>query len=234
MLLGIVCGYGAFCSMDSNAAGNSPISHHALSSTGDIAFDFEDDNDVRFYTSDLKNLQTDIDVQAEYVTEKNTLLTTNINSLKTEVVNGKGSLVTKVNAKTGKTTLSGTPTFAQINSSIDTVYSTGFAAGVSASKLVRVGTGAGTYNLSGYSGYKNFVVGKQIVVSCYVSGEVRGHHNCSGCGSSKDSLSPDISYNASTGILTVSNGYYHIENDDDDEIYFTLQAICNGVYVAVN
>ena len=223
-----------FYSMNSKAVGTDPISHNALESTGSVVFDM--DSDIALYKSDLKNIQNNISELGIYTDENMDDLTTRITTLTNNTSAGKTSLATKINSKTGTTTVTtSNPTFNQLQSGIDSVYTAGYNAGVSASKLVKVGSGAGTYNLSGYSGYKNFTVGKNIICTSQASGEVRGHHNCSGASESVSSLSLGISYNASTGVLTVTNGYYHTDNDmDEDDIYLTAQCICTGVYVSVN
>ena len=78
-------------------------------------------------------------------------------------------------------------------------------------KVIKLG-GAGTYNLSTYSGYKDFKINQNIfIVSSGASVESETYHNGSGNynGNQYDRASytaPSASYNASNGVLTVSAG----------------------------
>ena len=95
--------------------------------------------------------------------------------------------------------------------------------------LKKIGSGAGTYNLSSYSGYKNFAVGTNIICTSYSYANAYGGHNTTGTHCDM-TASLSVSYNASTGVLTVTNGY---TQGTDDNLSGDVYCYCNGVYIVV-
>ena len=95
--------------------------------------------------------------------------------------------------------------------------------------LKKIGSGAGTYNLSSYTGYKNFAVGTNIICTSYSYANAYGGHNTSGTHCDM-TASLGVSYNASTGVLTVTNGY---TQGSDDNLSGDVYCYCNGVYIVV-
>ena len=75
-------------------AGAYPITHATLNSTGSAVYDMS--GGIKFYLSDLKNLQTDYNALSDYVTAEKTTLESSIASKKTEVTNGKNTIVNKM------------------------------------------------------------------------------------------------------------------------------------------
>ena len=93
--------------------------------------------------------------------------------------------------------------------------------------LKKIGSAAGTYDLSSYEGYQNFEVGKNILCTSYSTGNAYGGHNTSGTHCSM-SASLNISYNSTTGVLIVSNGY---KSGSDGNLSGNVYCYCNGVYI---
>ena len=94
-----------------DAAGTCPITLQPIQSTGNLIF-----SPFQFHSSDLVNLRSEINDLGAWADGE-------ISALNIEVTNGKNSLRDKINSKKSGTLHTGTiPTFAQLVSAIDTIY----------------------------------------------------------------------------------------------------------------
>lgn len=125
----------ALSSFDGKAAGTNPITMLPIESQGAIVYDMDGGDDIAIYSSDLVNLNNEINALGVYTDEQVTGLDTRIATALADVQSGKTTLATKINSKTGTTTVTTTnPTWVQLSSGVDTVYTKGYNAGISASQ----------------------------------------------------------------------------------------------------
>lgn len=203
-----------------------PTTINDIQSSGKYVYG--DGTKISIDSRDLKNLHDELYNLGIYSENKISSYETSLATQSGLVDTGKKNIASKINTKTGTTTipLTPVPSWDSLKSGVDSVYTKGYNTGKQNSALKKIGSSAGTYNLSSYPGYKNFTVNGNIFVSSYITANGSGGHNANGDRVSK-SIGLTVNYNASTGVLTVTNGTYQ----ETDGVTLKLNCICNGVYI---